>query len=224
MAATLCFLQQNAAKDVETSKETSKTAPSFPQLTTTKNTSTLKPAPPSILVKSVPTTSIQPTSRSIIPPPPPKARPTSTVPVSSAKPTLPASPKSLLSQQPSPTLPTQSPPPTSPRLKPKPALSETPTPTVTSHSATVCSDLACANCGVTSTPLWRRGLNDDVLCNACGLYLKLHHVNRPKTLRPTSKKDTEGLPSVECHNCMTKNTPLWRRDDEGRPLCNACGL
>ncbi|KAJ6525585.1 hypothetical protein DFH09DRAFT_820121, partial [Mycena vulgaris] len=27
-----------------------------------------------------------------------------------------------------------------------------------------------------------------------------------------------------CQNCHTTTTPLWRKDGEGKIVCNACGL
>jgi len=105
-------------------------------------------------------------------------------------------------------------------------------PTVASASASTDGEAGsksvCSNCGATSTPLWRRSANDELLCNACGLYLKLHNAPRPKSLKPhVTRKDARGEDDIVqpvCSNCNTTTTPLWRRDDDGAPLCNACGL
>lgn len=41
----------------------------------------------------------------------------------------------------------------------------------------------CSNCGTTKTPLWRKDPSGNTLCNACGLFLKLHGTMRPLSLK-----------------------------------------
>lgn len=171
----------------------------------------------------------------------------------------------------------------------------------------------CSNCGVTSTPLWRRAPDGSTICNACGLYIKSHSTHRSASNRlsgsdaspptheaklaaagpscsreddpksgscpgdglcngtggtascsgcpaynnnlshalkvskresqtsedPPPARTAERAPPVaeekmdddksvvgalRCTNCQTTTTPLWRRDEDGNNICNACGL
>ncbi|KAF9977593.1 hypothetical protein BGZ73_005576 [Actinomortierella ambigua] len=43
--------------------------------------------------------------------------------------------------------------------------------------------IECANCSQTQTPLWRKNEHGEPICNACGLYAKLHNRDRPVTMR-----------------------------------------
>ncbi|KAI9280057.1 hypothetical protein BY458DRAFT_501244 [Sporodiniella umbellata] len=56
-------------------------------------------------------------------------------------------------------------------------------------------NIACANCQATNTPLWRRDASGKTICNACGLYYKLHHVHRPATMMNSVIKRRKRCPS-----------------------------
>ncbi|KAH3681972.1 hypothetical protein WICPIJ_007043 [Wickerhamomyces pijperi] len=90
------------------------------------------------------------------------------------------------------------------------------------------------------------------LCNACGLYYKSKGSHRPnvliskKSLLTTTQlldKITKDLPHdtlrvipnqqdikltdlkiITCSNCSNMNTSIWRKDENGKNICNACGL
>lgn len=103
---------------------------------------------------------------------------------------------------------------------------------------------SCTNCGVTTTPMWRRNPSThELLCNACGIYLQTRNKRRPLELCSGSASSDDGSDDAAsqlddaaaeaaqedwkgrvCDHCSTKVTSVWRRGGDGRQLCNACGV
>ncbi|XP_051791938.1 zinc finger transcription factor Trps1 isoform X2 [Erpetoichthys calabaricus] len=98
------------------------------------------------------------------------------------------------------------------------------------------SGVFCANCLTTKTSLWRKNANGGYVCNACGLYQKLHSTPRPLNIikqnngeqiirRRTRKRlNADALPSEQLSKQQRVNSeehvngsPLERKVDEPQP-------
>ncbi|KAF8943323.1 hypothetical protein BGZ47_005532 [Haplosporangium gracile] len=85
----------------------------------------------------------------------------------------------------------------------------------------------CNNCKTTVTPSWRRCPQGRILlCNACGLYQKLHGKARPFfKAKDGTIKIHRTLPEHEpCTLCKTTQTPVWRKGPDNSSICNGCSL
>ncbi|GMM31054.1 Gzf3 protein [Martiniozyma asiatica (nom. inval.)] len=69
----------------------------------------------------------------------------------------------------------------------------------------------CRNCKTQTTPLWRRDELGQVLCNACGLFLKLHGRPRPISLKSDVIKSRNRVKNNQ--NKSSPNTPELKAKD-----------
>lgn len=110
----------------------------------------------------------------------------------------------------------------------------------------------CIGCSVILTNHnWRRDSNSGhILCQSCSTYRTPHVTHRTPNRNPKTKPPAVSLKilflkkkvgnfnnlmfflqsqgnrrnGVTCANCTTNHTTLWRRNHQGEPVCNACGL
>lgn len=85
----------------------------------------------------------------------------------------------------------------------------------------------CANCQTQNTPSWRRSLDKKVvLCNACGLYQRLHNKDRPfymnfdgktKAIKPATNTSL-------CYRCKKSIHPGYGYTDKFSGLCDICSF
>lgn len=92
--------------------------------------------------------------------------------------------------------------------------STTTTPSSSSSSHQQHKNLQCTNCQTRTTPLWRKSSSGDLLCNACGLFYKLHGVLRPLSNNINSNSATKN------NSNDTNNVPISTKKVNDRTIMN----
>lgn len=83
----------------------------------------------------------------------------------------------------------------------------------TTTTKTNISSPVCRNCKTQTTPLWRRDETGQVLCNACGLFLKLHGRPRPISLKTDTIKLRNRIKQPNFSKLLGPNTPELKSKD-----------
>ncbi|EPX74967.1 iron-sensing transcription factor Fep1 [Schizosaccharomyces octosporus yFS286] len=73
-------------------------------------------------------------------------------------------------------------------------------------SASELGATCCQNCGTTNTPLWRRDELGNPICNACGLYYKIHGIHRPVTMKKAIIKRRKRIVMHNNHNVASQSS------------------
>lgn len=76
----------------------------------------------------------------------------------------------------------------------------------------------CQNCTTSTTPLWRRDEFGSVLCNACGLFLKLHGRPRPISLK------TDVIKSRNRHKAIRPDLAAKKKQQQQQQQAQNFGL
>lgn len=83
----------------------------------------------------------------------------------------------------------------------------------------------CANCNVIKTPSWRKSpCGSRILCNACGLYEKLHNAPRPYSISSEGKTKAikREFVAFPCSTCNSVIQTYKRMETGGSVICESC--
>ncbi|XP_073975345.1 uncharacterized protein [Rhodnius prolixus] len=84
--------------------------------------------------------------------------------------------------------------------------------------------VACSNCGTRTTTIWRRNPNGEMVCNACGLYYKLHNVNRPAAMRRDTIHTRRRRPKSDKPRSKNRNSDTsFHRAEKSPSECASSG-
>ncbi|KAF7296427.1 hypothetical protein HMN09_01113100 [Mycena chlorophos] len=83
--------------------------------------------------------------------------------------------------------------------------------------------LSCGNCGTSTTPLWRRDDVGNNICNACGLYFKLHGTHRPTSMKKTVIKRRKRVPAAGGNGATPLDGPNAMSDQAAAEALVAVG-
>ncbi|SCU88185.1 LANO_0D01354g1_1 [Lachancea nothofagi CBS 11611] len=77
------------------------------------------------------------------------------------------------------------------------------------------AQVECFNCKTTKTPLWRRDGGGNTMCNACGLFQKLHGTMRPLSLKSDviRKRNTKKRGKKPVSQDLKENTKSGKKND-----------